>query len=343
MAFSLSSMLKVFFPKKKRHNPSDPLFTELDQPKKLNRPITRDEFLRVYETMPETARVNLFTSLNAAQKERLLHLLAHQNEVKDKSHREEEKQWLAEDFLPVKDEKRVEKLRQVKELKDLKELYSSFEKYTPKVVADILSGEAAHVAAVVLLQFEKRFASQVVRFLPELSRGEIVRQMASERHIASDALLALGKKIATLLTEHPQQVGETIDGIKHVNDILKLMGVDEAERITREISHVDDTLASHLEKSRYVFDDLVELNSRDFRTVFSAIPDTELWARALKAFDQSKRKSLLGKLPIKRAAAIVEAMAQVKTTRLDSIDKARGKILREALRLAAVHEIQLGR
>lgn len=64
-----------------------------------------------------------------------------------------------------------------------------------------------------------------------------------------------------------------------------------------------------------------------------------LWARALKAVDQSQRKSLLGKLPVKRAGLIAQAMNEIKTTRLDSIDKARNKILSNALRLAAANKI----
>ena len=61
----------------------------------------------------------------------------------------------------------------------------------------------------------------------------------------------------------------------------------------------------------------------------------------LKAVDQSQRKTMLGKLPVKRAGLIAQAMSEIKTTRLDSIDKARSKILSNALRLAAAHEISL--
>jgi flagellar motor switch protein FliG len=64
-----------------------------------------------------------------------------------------------------------------------------------------------------------------------------------------------------------------------------------------------------------------------------------LWARALKATDQTLRKQLLSKLPVRRAGMIAGAMAEIRTTRLDSIEKARQQILKTALSLAAKHKI----
>ncbi len=333
MAFILSSLANLFKAKKKRHNPDGAAG-------KLNRPLSRSEFMSVYESMPEAARAQLFASLNYEQKARLLELLTPQNNNAPAKPAAVTETWEAEDFLPEKDERKIARLRHVKEVRELKDLYAGFEKYPPAAVAEILSGESSAVAATVLLQLSQRFASQVIKNLPELSRGEIVRAMASERHIVSEALVALGKKIAALLAALPAEMPARIDGVKHVNEILKLMGVDEADRITREVYEHDEVLASTLEKSRYNFEDLVNLNARDFRTLFSSIPDETLWARALKAIDQGKRKSLLGKLPVKRAGMIASAMAEIKTTRLDSIDKARSKILSQALRLAAQHEIK---
>ncbi|MBV6493486.1 MAG: hypothetical protein LDLANPLL_01509 [Turneriella sp.] len=335
-----SSFTKIFSRNKKRHNTADGLFTKDNHPKKLDAPLTSKEFLSIYQTMPESARIQLFSSLNNSQKQRLLNLLTPSNSL-PKNELGEEPKWQAEDYLPDKDERRVARLRQVKELKDLNELFTSFEAFTPDALADILSGENPNVAAAALLQFSKNFAAKVIRQIPELTRAPVLKAMATERHIVSEALLALGKKIEKLLAQRPQKQAETkIDGVKHINEILKLMGVDEASRITRELSEVDSTLATQLEKDRYTFEDLVDLNSRDFRTVFSAIPDAEIWAHALKAFDQGKRKSLLGKLPVKRAAAIAEKMGEQPKTRLETIDKARHKILQEALRLAAEREIR---
>lgn len=332
MAFILSSLANLFKGGKKRHNPAG---TDA----KLNRPLTREEFMSVYESMPETARAKLFASLSYDQKARLLDLLSPEKKSSAANAVEPEPEWAAEDYLPEKDERKIAKLRHVKEVKELKELYASLEKYPAAAMGDILSGESTAVAATVLLQLSQKYSSQVIKSLPELSRGEIVRAMAAERHIVSEALVALGKKISALLTALPAEAPQKIDGVKHVNEILKLMGVAEADRITREVSEFDDALASKLEQSRYTFEDLIDLNARDFRTLFSSIPDETLWARALKAFDQGKRKSLLGKLPVKRAGLIASAMAEIQTTRLDSIDKARNKILTQALKLAAQHEI----
>lgn len=332
MAFILSSLANLFKSTKKRHN------TDVGTAK-LSGPLTRDEFMSVYESMPEAARVKLFSSLTYEQKARLMDLLSPRKGGVPSPATAAEPVWEAEDYLPEKDERKIARLRHVKEVRELKELYAGFEKYPAAAVAEILSGESKNVAATVLLQLSHKFASQVIKSLPELSRGEIVRAMAGERHIVSEALVALGKKISALLAALPAEAPQKIDGVKHVNEILKLMGVAEADRITREVSEFDDVLASKLEQSRYTFEDLIDLNARDFRTLFSSIPDEALWARALKAFDQGKRKSLLGKLPVKRAGVIVSAMAEIQTTRLDSIDKARNKILTQALKLAAQHEI----
>ncbi len=336
MAFFLSSLANLFSGRKKRHN------TE-SIPTALKRPLTREEFLSVYQSMPEAARAQLFSSLGYQQKARLLELLTPEPRSSGAQPSADEPVWQAEDFLPEKDEQKIARLRQLRELRELKTLFAELEQREPLAVAEVLAAESAIIAAMALLQFSQKFASRVLRAMPELRRGEIVRSMAMERHVSGEVLLALGKKISEKVAVIPTTAAEgRIDGVKHVNEILKLLGADEADRITREVAEHDQQLARTLEKHRYTFEDLIHLNARDFRHLFSSMPDEQLWARALKAVDQSQRKSLLGKLPVKRAGLIAQAMSEIKTTRLDSIDKARSKILANALRLAAANQISFG-
>lgn len=333
MKLFLSSLANIFRGEKKRHN------SEVD-PTLAKGPLTREEFMRIYESMPERARAQLFSSLEYAQKARLLQLLTPDAETKTNAEPQADPpQWLAEDYLPEKDERKIERLRHVREVREVRALFGGFAQYAPELVAEAMAAESTALIAVVLLQLEKRFASKVLKAMPELRRGEIVRAMAAERKISGEALVAVGKKIAARLAEMPDPELAKTDGIKHINDILKLLGADEAARITRAVEEEDSELAARLETTRYTFEDLAHLNARDFRMLFSSIPDEKLWARALKATDQLQRKQLLGKLPLKRAGMIAGAMAEIRTTRLDSIDKARGEIVRAALALAAKHKI----
>jgi flagellar motor switch protein FliG len=332
MALVFSSLVKLFKSEKKRHNASA-------DATKLTRPLTRAEFMGVYESMPEEARAKLFSTLNFSQKARLLELLTPEKPSEQRAV-PEENTWDAEDFLPEPDERKIAKLRQIRDLNNVKATFAKVEAYPADVVSEILLSESASIAAITLLQLNQKYASNVVRAMPELRRAEIVRAMAAEREIASEVLVSISRKLTQRLEEMPAASEQRVDGVKHVNEILKLLGVDEAERITREISAEDQKLGAVLEKNRYTFEDLAGLSAKDFRTLFSSLPDERLWARALKAIDQGRRKDLLGKLPIKRAGLIVTAMADMKSTRLDTIDTARAKILTQALKLASRHEIK---
>ncbi len=331
MKLILSSLANLFKSDKKRHNTAPELPA-------LGKKLTRSEFLRIYESMPERARAQLFASLDYAQRTRLLKLLAG-SQGAAASERASEPDWQAEDFLPEKDERKVERLRHVREVKEVRAQFAEFARFSPAVVAEALATETAALVAVVLLQLDHKFASRVLKALPELMRGEVVKAMASERRISGEALVALGKKIFQKIESMPEPDAARNDGIRHINEILKLLGADEAQRITRQVQESDAELAEKLEATRYTFEDLVALSPRDFRALFSEIPDEQLWARALKATDQMQRKQLLGKLPVKRAGMIAGAMSEIRTTRLESIDKARNQILKTALALAAKHRI----
>lgn len=294
--------------------------------------------MRIYDSMPESARAQLFASLDSAQKGRLLNMLAgtQQPAAPEPGN---EPDWNAEDFLPEKDERKIARLRHVRELKEMRAQFAELARFSPTVVAEILAAETVATVAVVLLQLEHKFASRVLKALPELKRGEVVKAMTAQRRISGEALVALGKKIFEKIKNMPDPEVAKKDGIKHINEILRLMGVDEAQRITRQVQESDAELAHELETRRYTFEDLLALSARDFRALFSEIPDERLWARALKATDQMQRKQLLSKLPVKRAGMIADAMSEIRTTRLDSIDKARNQILKTALVLAEKHKI----
>jgi len=336
---------KLFSSRSMRHNPAAPWGSE-SVPQSFSpnsiaamKNVTRAEFLSIYQNMPERARTELFVSLDYRQKERLLKLIAGGGE-RGKKQAGPAIEHTAEDFLPEHDERKILRLRQIREVRDLKDRFAAMEKSAPQAIADVLAKENPPLIAAVLLQFTQQFASRVLKALPNLMPSEVVRAMAAKRQVASEALVAVQQKMAARLIEIEGDAPQKIDGIKHVNEILKLLGAEDAERITREVKAVDTNLGQHIEKERYAFEDLTALNARDFRILFSALPDEQLWARALKAFDQGQRKALLGKLPLKRAGLIVTAMSEVQTTRLDSIDKARTRILSEALKLAARHEIK---
>jgi len=331
MKFFLSSLANLFKSDKMRHN-TPPLVQ--------GRGLSREDFMRIYESMPDSARAQLFAGLDYKQKTRLLELLTPGAKEEKPAEKTAEPEWHAEDFLPDKDERKVARLRHVREVKQVRALYAGLAEYPAGSLADVLESESASVAAVVLLQLSHRQASKVLSLMSDLRRGEVVRAMAAERQISSEALVALGKKIGERLQNLPQAEEPRIDGVRHVNEILKLLGVEDADRITREVSSADAVLGKTLEKSRYTFEDLSALSAKDFRHLFSSMPDEKLWARALKAIDQGQRKAMLSKLPVKRAGIIAAAMADIKTTRLESIDKARREILGRALQLAARHEIR---
>ncbi len=331
MKLFLSSLANLFKGEKMRHNSEPGAFS--------GRALNRADFIRIYDSMPEAARAQLFAGLDYKQKARLLELLT-PPAAKTPAPQVNEPEWQAEDFLPEKDERKIARLRHVREVKQVRELFAQLGAYPARSLADVLEGESAAVAAVVLLQLPGKEASRVLSLVPDLRRGEVVRSMAAERQISSEALVAIGKKISERLQALPRAEEPRLDGVRHVNEILKLLGVEEADRITREVTLADASLGKTLEKNRYTFEDLVQLNAKDFRHLFSSLPDETLWARALKATDQGQRKALLSKLPVKRAGLIASAMAEIKTTRLDSIDKARREILGRALQLAARHEIR---
>lgn len=331
MKLFLSSLASIFKGDKKRHNTSGGLH-------ELGKNLSRAEFMRIYESMPERARAQLFASLDYAQKGRLLELLSG-SEALPNAGTADHPEWRAEDFLPEKDERKIEKLRHVREVREVRAEFAGFTRFSPVVVAEALKTETASLVAVVLLQFDQKFASSVLKALPELMRGAVVKAMAAERRISGEALVALGKKISQKIESMPEPAAARDDGIRHINEILKLMGAEEAQRITRQVQETDAALAERLETTRYTFEDLAEMSARDFRALFSAIPDEKLWARALKATNQMQRKRLLGKLPVRRAGMIAGAMSEMRTTRLESIDKARSQILKTALALAAKHKI----
>jgi flagellar motor switch protein FliG len=171
---------------KMRHNSAPPLVQ--------GRGLSREDFMRIYESMPDSARAQLFAGLDFKQKTRLLELLTPELKKEEAAATVAEPEWHAEDFLPEKDERKIARLRHVREVKQVRELYANFANYPARSLADVLESESASVAAVVLLQLAHKQASKVLSLMPDLRRGEVVRAMAAERQISSEALVALGKK-----------------------------------------------------------------------------------------------------------------------------------------------------
>ena len=103
------------------------------------RGLSREDFMRIYESMPKSARAQLFAGLDYKQKSRLLELLTPAAKQTEPTEVSAGPEWHAEDFLPEKDERKIARLRQLKELRELKTLFAEIEQREPLAVAEVLA------------------------------------------------------------------------------------------------------------------------------------------------------------------------------------------------------------
>lgn len=113
-------------------------------------------------------------------------------------------------------------------------------------------------------------------------------------------------------------------------EMARLERIDPAE----QQAVLEEFLAHGLKRLRFVFDDVLRMDDRDFRAAYHD-EDAATWALALAGASRPVRAKILGALPPSSAGTLRSALATLGPSRLDDVEAAQAEL---AERLRRLHD-----
>ncbi|MGD8176774.1 flagellar motor switch protein FliG [Marinimicrobium sp. ARAG 43.8] len=207
-------------------------------------------------------------------------------------------------------------------------------------VADVIRNEHPQIQAIVVSYLDPDQAAEVLSFLSEKMRLDIMMRVASLDTVQPSALQELNDILEKQFTGNASSQTKAVGGYKTAAEIMNhLDGSIEAD-LMDAIKELDEDMGNQIQDLMFVFDNLKDVDDRGIQMLLREV-SSEVLIVALKGADGQLQDKIFNNMS-KRAAELLRDDLEVKgPVRLSEVESAQKEILTIARRMADAGEIVL--
>ncbi len=220
--------------------------------------------------------------------------------------------------------------------------FAMFEALTAADLASLLVEEHPQIAAVFLAHLDRKKGGEVLKFVEEDLRADLVQRVATLDRTPADVvqrvLEVMRKKVKdlglTTLRSEPKA------WIKAAASLLNNLGGGE-KAVLEKIETTDAEVASAIREEMFTFDDIQKLDKKSMQKILAAVDSRQL-AVALKAAIPPVEQAILGNLSKRASDMVREERDNLGPTPLSDVLAAQGEILKMIRDLMDKGDIKAG-
>jgi flagellar motor switch protein FliG len=211
-----------------------------------------------------------------------------------------------------------------------------------RAVAEIIRLEHPQIMAIVLSYLDSDQAAQVIGYLPDRVRVDVLMRIATLDGIQPAALAELDEIMERQFSGSNNNVkSSSVGGIKAAANILNFVDSGVEGEIMELIKDNDAELGQKIQDLMFVFDNLGEVDDQGIQALLREVSSENLII-ALKGADETVREKIFKNMS-KRAAEMLRDDLEAKgPVRLSEVEAAQKEILAIARRMAEAGDIVLG-
>ena len=211
-----------------------------------------------------------------------------------------------------------------------------------RAVAEIIRLEHPQIMAIVLSYLDPDHAAEVLNFLPDRVRADVILRIATLDGIQPSALAELDEIMERQFTGGKDSVKSTgVGGIKSAADILNFVDSSVEAEIMEMVKDADAELGQEIQDLMFVFDNLADVDDQGIQALLREI-SSETLIIALKGADEAVKEKIFKNMS-KRAAEMLRDDLEAKgPVRVSEVEAAQKEILSVARRMAESGDIVLG-
>ncbi len=216
------------------------------------------------------------------------------------------------------------------------------EKIDTRVLVGLIKNEHPQTIAVLLSQLSPKKAADILQWLPEGLRFEVVKRIATLENVSPQFL----RELIQTVTEEIKSLGlsgglKKQEGVAIAAELMNMLDKESAENLLRKIGEEDPTLEERIREKMFTFEDIRKLDNRAIIEVLKAVDKNTLIVALKGAPDDIKEKffSNMSKRAAKIMQEDMEALGPVKKS---EVEKAQKQVVAVIRKLIDEGKIELG-
>jgi flagellar motor switch protein FliG len=205
--------------------------------------------------------------------------------------------------------------------------YTEIESYPPENAALVLGSELAQTTAFILATISSSFAAKIFTNLDAEYRVSVSRKMAQMNRVSPEIVRLAYETILNKLKRMDRSDLNVIEGENRLIEILNHMDRSLEDKILNNLEIDDPEMSSRIRDKLRVFEDIMQLTTKELRKVFDLVPNQAVWAKALKGAGQNIVKHIFSSISMNRASDIMTEMNYIEKLPLKEIELNRRTIM----------------
>jgi len=206
-------------------------------------------------------------------------------------------------------------------------------------VAELIRDEHPQIIATVLVHLERPQAADVLEQFDDKLRNDVVLRVATFSGVQPAALQELTEVLTSMLDGQNLKRAK-MGGVRTAAEILNLMNSSQEEAAIDTVRAHSEDLAQRIIDEMFLFENLVDLDSRSIQLVLKEI-DTNSLVVALKGAPEALKAKFMINMSQRAADLLQEDMDARGPVRVSQVEAEQKTILQIVRRLADSGEIVL--
>lgn len=207
-------------------------------------------------------------------------------------------------------------------------------------IGEMVAGEHPQIIAIILSVLEYDIAADVLNFIDQDLRAEVVHRVAALETVHPNAMKKLESVMQEQFSSSASVKASSFGGIKTAAKIMNFTKTDMEGVILGGISKRDEELALKIQDNMFTFENFNGLDNRSVQTLMRSI-DQDMLMTAVKGATELVKEKFLSNMSQRARLMFLDDMEDKGPVRITDVEEAQKDILRIARKLSDAGELVL--
>ena len=208
-------------------------------------------------------------------------------------------------------------------------------------IADMIKTEHPQVTAIILSVLDHQVAADVLNFLPEDTRPEIIQRVASLETVQPSAMQELESIMKLQFSTNTSSKSSSFGGIKAAAQIMNSTKTALEASIMKGLEKIDADLMLRIQDNMFTFENLSAVDNKGIQVLMRAVDNNQLMI-AMKGASEEVKARFFDNMSERARGMFKDEMDAKGLMRLSDVEEAQKQIMRSARKLSDSGELVLG-
>ena len=208
-------------------------------------------------------------------------------------------------------------------------------------ISEMIRAEHPQVIAIIMSVCDFDVAADILAYLPQEIRPEVLRRIASLETVQPSAMKELEKIMNDQFSKSSSAKSSSFGGVKAAARIMNFTKADLEGPILNGLTEIDPEISMKVQDNMFQFENLGGVDNRSIQTLMRNV-DQDMLMVALKGATEPVKEKFFGNMSARARVMFIDEMEAKGPLRLTDVEEAQKGIMRIAKKLSDKNEIILG-